>query len=190
MSNHLSYLDIPALGSIIKGSFVAKQEVEGWALFGFLSKLQQTAFISRKGADARNVKGNLQTMLDDQKDLIIFPEGTSTDGQAVRLFKSSLFALALAETSHDLYVQPVTIRLKSTNNKPITTQYDRDLYAWHIDMDMELDTHLWRFAKTGGAQIDIIFHTPLAAKTYDNRKKLAQNCHDAVSHGLLKGEMA
>ncbi len=104
MSNHVSYLDIPVLGSIIKSSFVAKSEVSGWAVFGFLSTLQQTAFIKRKRTAITREAGALQQRIEGGESLIIFPEGTSTDGLSVDPFKSSLFSLSLLESAPDIMI--------------------------------------------------------------------------------------
>lgn len=195
MSNHISYLDIPALGGILTASFVAKREVEGWALFGFLSKLQQTAFIQRDRGAAKTVQAMLDKMLDDGKNLILFPEGTSTDGKDVRPFKSSLFSLVLNSEVPELAVQPVTIKLLSANGQAVTldsVQALRDIYSWHVEMDesIELHHHLWAFAKSRGAEIEVIFHEPLWAKDFDDRKIMAKACHDQVKGGLLLDPVA
>lgn len=184
VSNHLSYLDISAIGSFLKASFVAKADVANWPVFGFLSKLQQTAFISRSRKDARKEKNALENMMAEGKSLIIFPEGTSTDGKSVRPFKSSLFSIALGSDNSDLMVQPFTISMSSVNGKAIETQEDRDTYAWHIEMDTEMHDHLWGFAKSKGCVLTLTFHEPVAAKDYDDRKEMAQICHEKVLGGL------
>ena len=184
VSNHISYLDIPAIGGLLKASFVAKKDVESWPVFGFLSKLQQTAFISRSREDAKKEKGALDQMLADGKSLILFPEGTSTDGRAVLPFKSSLFSIALREGAQNLFIQPFTVSMLSVNGKPPQTQAERDIYAWHINMDTPLPAHLWRFAKSRGAVIALHFHLPIQAKDYKDRKVLANLCHEHVSKGL------
>ena len=58
VSNHISYLDIPVIGSILRASFVAKEELEHWPVFGYFSKMQQTAFISRNRVDAAKEKNS------------------------------------------------------------------------------------------------------------------------------------
>jgi len=184
MSNHLSYLDIIVIGSILRASFVAKKEVASWPVFGLLCRLQQTAFISRDKNDAAKEKNALGNMLARGKSLIIFPEGTSTDGREVRPFKSSLFSLALNENYPDMYVQPVTVVLESVNGRAVQGQQDRDLYAWHVDMTMEMPEHLWRFAKSRGAGVVVKFHEPLKASEFQDRKILAKRCHERVSRGL------
>ncbi|MCB9982127.1 MAG: 1-acyl-sn-glycerol-3-phosphate acyltransferase [Rhodospirillales bacterium] len=185
-SNHISYLDIPALASVIRyGSFVAKKDVAGWPVFGFLSKLQQTAFISRSRGDARKEAGALDTMLREGKNLIIFPEGTSTDGQSVVPFKSSLFSIAVQDGVKDmLVIQPVSIQVLSSDGRVPQTQDDRDIYAWHLNMDTELPAHLWGFAQTEGSVLRITFHDVLNVKDFSDRKTLAKACYDTVSKGL------
>lgn len=186
ISNHLSYLDIPAIGSIFRASFVAKKDVESWPVFGFLSKLQQTAFISRNPSDARKEKYALDAMLDAGKSLIIFPEGTSTDGRSVIPFKSSLFAIAYKENLKNIRVQPITLSMQSVDGRPVKTQDDRDLYSWHLNMDTPLHEHLWRFAKSSGAVISLVFHPPLTPESAGDRKKMAQACYDAIVASLEK----
>ena len=184
VSNHISYLDIPAVGSILRASFVAKKDVASWPVFGFLSKLQQTAFISRSREDAKKEKYALDTMLMDGKNLIIFPEGTSTDGREVLPFKSSLFSIAYREGLDDIRIQPFTIRMARVDNKDVTTQDIRDIYSWHLNMDTPLEKHLWTFAKSKGATIKVIFHPEIKASDFSDRKTLAKTSHNAVSNGL------
>ena len=185
LSNHLSYLDIPVIGSLLTASFVAKADVASWPLFGFLSKLQQTAFISRARQDAKKETNSLTNMIGKEgKSIIVFPEGTSTDGKTVRSFKSSLFSIATEANNENLRVQPFTISMISTNKKRVETQEDRDLYAWHLEMDTELHYHLWSFAKSKGARITLTFHPPILARDYQNRKELSKICHENVLGGL------
>lgn len=187
VGNHLSYLDISAIATqICYASFVAKADVSGWPVFGYLSKLQQTIFISRSRADAKKESNALEDNLDQGKSLIIFPEGTSTDGLAVMPFKSSLFALLLKDKYKNLLIQPFTLELLSVGGKVPNNKETRNTYAWPFDDDTPLGAHLWRFAKSGGAEILIRFHAPIAAGAYSDRKELAKTCQDAVSKGLEK----
>lgn len=185
MSNHLSYLDIPAISSVIKNaSFVAKSEVGTWPLAGFLSSLQQTAYIQRKRSKIMKEKESLQERIDNGDSLIIFPEGTSSSGFEVLPFKSSLFMLALGENNEDLYIQPVTIRVLDVDGNKPQNKDEQDVYAWPLDVDIDLHHHLWRFGKTSGATLELTFQEPIKASNYDNRKVLAKDCHESVSKGL------
>lgn len=180
VSNHISYLDIPAIGSHLIASFIAKADVSGWPLFGYLSTLQQTAFISRSKKDAQHAKNALEQYIKDGKSLILFPEGTSTDGTDVRPFKSSLFSLALGHTKNgkDFWVQPFAVVLTDTNGQPVEQNGNRDIYAWYGDMD--LAPHLWELAKTNGATIELRFYEPINTANYDDRKKLCKDSYEAV----------
>ena len=185
LSNHLSYLDIPVIGRFLTASFVAKADVRTWPVFGFLSTLQQTAFISRARQNAKQETRSLAHMIGEQgHNIIVFPEGTSTDGKSVRPFKSSLFSVAIEAQNPDLRVQPFTISMITTNKNPIETQSDRDLYAWHIAMDTPLPKHLWAFAKSKGAEITLTFHAPILARDYHDRKLLSKICYEKVLGGL------
>lgn len=183
VSNHLSYLDISVLGNVLRASFVAKSDVSSWPVFGFLSNLQQTGFISRSRQDVQKGKETLDVMLNDGKSLIIFPEGTSTDGRETLPFKSSLFAVMMKDENKSIKIQPITLTMKLVDKKEVTTQEDRDLYAWHINMDTPLAEHLWLFAKSSGAHMSITFHEPVDVNEYSDRKVLAKACHKAVSNG-------
>ena len=184
MSNHLSYLDIPLLGSILPASFVAKSEVEKWPVFGFLSKLQQTEFIERRRTAIADEAKKISEKIASGRSLIIFPEGTSTSGYDVKPFKSSLFTLALGPGNDDIYIQPVTISLLKVDGREPASKDERDHYAWPLDLDMELPGHLFRFAKTSGADLRVTFHPPVRARDFSDRKTLAKTCHDSVSKGL------
>ncbi len=179
VSNHLSYLDIPVLGSLMGCCFVAKKDVAGWPLFGLLAKLQRTVFISRVATDAQEGQRALEDRLKEGLPLVLFPEGTSSNGHDVLPFKSSLFASFL---NQNIKIQPITISLDLVDRHDIQTPADRDLYAWYGDM--KLEPHLWAFAKSRGAALTVRFHEPLAPALFEERKSLALACHQSVASGL------
>ena len=186
MSNHLSYLDIPVIGSVIKDSFVSKADVAKWPVFGFLAGLRQTAYVVRGARNPKLASQGVETRLRKGDNLVIFPEGTSTDGRDVLDFKTGVFSRAIDAGGDGLMIQPVSIHVIASDKRPIVTQDDRDLYAWHRDMDddFELTDHLWRFGKSRGAEIRLVFHDPINVAEYDDRKTLAKATHKAVSNGL------
>lgn len=194
ISNHVSYFDIPVLGSLLRASFVAKNDIRSWPVYGFLGSLQQTAYISRAREDVAKETHSLQIMLDDEdKNLIVFPEGTSSDGSSVLPFKSSLFALPLAsQDKENLLIQPITIRIEAVNGKSLTSHANaenqalRDCYTWYGDM--ELIPHLPNFFKLSGAEVTLVFHDPIAVSAYHDRKALAKECHNIVENGLTKDQ--
>ena len=95
VSNHISWLDIPVLGALAPVSFVAKSEVSSWPFISWLAKLQSTLFVNRDqrlsaGATTREIMARLR----DGDHIVIFAEGTSSDGNSVLPFKTTLFAAA------------------------------------------------------------------------------------------------
>ncbi len=96
VANHLSYVDVVALWCATEGSFVAKSEVASWPLVGALGRIAQTLFIDRSSRrDVVRVIGEMERTLARGESVILFGEGTSTRGDRVLPFKSSLFEAAL-----------------------------------------------------------------------------------------------
>jgi 1-acyl-sn-glycerol-3-phosphate acyltransferase len=180
--NHMSYLDITVLGSVLIGSFVAKAEVAGWPLFGLLAKLQRTVFIDRKRGSTAQQRDGISERLAAGDDLILFPEGTSSDGIHVLPFKSALFSVADREIDgRPLTVQPVSLAYTKLDGLPIG-RARIPFFAWYGDMD--LAGHLWRVAGLGRTTIELTFHPPVSLAQLGSRKALAAHCHAAVASGV------
>ncbi len=188
VGNHLSYIDIPLLGSILDATFIAKEDVKKWPILGVLARLAKTVFISRTPEKASSVVKEIYDKINQNRSLILFPEGTSTQGSFVLPFKSSLFEIFLSHKVHKpLYIQPFTIIPIQTNQTEVTKLSQLDYYAWYGDM--KLEPHLWQLAKSKGAKVRIVFHKPYQALDFDNRKKLAAACYRDVSTGLQENLM-
>ena len=180
-ANHSSYLDIPVLGAVAPGGvFVAKSEVAEWPLFGFLARL---SFISRNGSDAVQQRELLAARMNKGASLILFPEGTSTDGSHVKRFKSALFA-ALEDVTRDARVQPVSIVYARHKNGEVLGQRQRENYTWFGDMT--LAPHLLNVFGITGCEVEVVFHEPLMACDFTDRKHLAAACEHIVSNGLME----
>ncbi|MEM9380141.1 MAG: lysophospholipid acyltransferase family protein, partial [Planctomycetota bacterium] len=90
--NHLSYVDIPVLLARLDARFLAKSEIASWPVLGLLARSTGTLFIDRsRKRDLTRVMPAIERVLGRGPGVIIFPEGTSTDGSAVQPFKPSLF---------------------------------------------------------------------------------------------------
>ena len=162
--NHTSYLDISALGAVVPGSFVAKAEVRSWPMFGFLAILQRTVFVERRASRTAHHRDNMAARLESGDNLILFPEGTSNDGNRVLPFKSAFFGIAEKPVrGKPLTVQPVSIAYTRLNGIPMGRPY-RPFYAWYGDM--ELASHLWTVAGLGNATIAIQFHPPVTIEQF------------------------
>lgn len=178
VSNHLSYFDIIILGSLIPGRFIAKSEVAKWPILGLLAKATRTIFIKRQKNSSRLQKKLIKQELENLENLILFPEGTSTDGRKVLPFKSSLFeAPKLANST----VQPITIRYTHLNGIPITYR-DRPFFSWYGDM--EFVPHLITALSLGVLKVEVKFHAPIGANQFADRKKLAAYCHKKVANNM------
>lgn len=175
VGNHLSYIDIPVLGGNMHATFIAKEEVKSWPIFGILGSLSKTVYIKRDRNAADQAIQNIEKSLNEHRSLILFPEGTSTNGTEILPFKSSLFELFLNENLKEkLTIQPFTLTIDPPQNN--------DLYAWYGDMEMA--PHLWQLAKSKGVRLTLIFHPPRKAKNYTDRKVFAKDCHGDTLKGL------
>lgn len=185
VSNHSSYLDIVVLGSVITGSFVAKSEVAGWPFFGVLAKLQRTVFVERKArGGVERQRDDLRARLAAGDNLILFPEGTSSDGNRTLPFKTALFAVAAMRIGErPLTVQPVSVTATRLDGIPMGLAH-RPLYAWYGDMD--LAPHLWQAFRCGRVTVEVEFHPPATIEGFSSRKALADHCWHAVAGGVAR----
>lgn len=183
VGNHLSYLDIPLLGSFLNATFISKDDVQGWPIFGFLATMAKTIFISRDPSKAQKVLTDMQNALDTGKSLIVFPEGTSGSGKEILPFKSSLFNIFLQDQiKKRLVIQTFTTNITKVDGRAVSNDKDRDLYAWYGDMD--LTPHIWALAKTKGVEMSVTFHPARSLENYTNRKVLSADCYKDVADGL------
>ncbi len=178
VANHVSWIDIVAMSAAAPVSFIAKQEVGGWPLFGQMARLQRTVFVNR---NSRHRTGHSRSAISDrlkQGDmLVLFPEGTSHDGVTVLPFKSSLFG---AVEPSEVSVIPVTIAYKGHRGLPMTRR-QRPFFAWYGDMEMP--PHLWEALTSGPIEIVITIHAPLAET---DRKTMARAAHRIIQTTLAE----
>ena len=179
--NHISYADITVLGALIPGSFIAKTEVARWPLFGWLAKLQRSVFIDREVRSMTVQRDAIAERLAAREALILFPEGTSGDGNRVLPFKSALFAVADCGAGDRVTVQPVSIAYTRIDGMPIGRRY-RPLVAWYGAMAMA--PHLWRMLGFAALEVVVEFHAPTCAAECGSRKALASYCHQRIAGGL------
>jgi lyso-ornithine lipid O-acyltransferase len=180
-ANHISYLDITVFGSLIAGSFIAKTEVASWPLFGWLARLQRSVFINRQVRSAAEHCDTIAARLAANEALILFPEGTSGDGNRVLPFKSALFSVANHRAAGPVTVQPVSIAYTRLDGMPIGRRL-RPLFAWYGSM--ALAPHLWKVLGLGTVEVVVQFHPPTTLAECGSRKALARYCEELVAGGL------
>lgn len=190
-ANHTGWLDIPVLSALLPVSFVAKSEIDRWPFFGTLARLQRTIFVRRgERAKALEDRDNIRQRLLDGDALVIFPEGTSSDGNRVLSFKSALLSAAELPLGEDAEhrafhapVQPVSIALTRLHGMPMGRE-NRPFFAWYGDM--ELVPHLWEAFETGPIQVVVEFHPLLTIDAAGGRKQLAASAEIAVRAGVVR----
>ncbi len=166
VSNHISYIDIPVLGSLVPINFVAKEEVKNWALIGILAKIGSTIFVKRSKDQLLKEKNSIQKVIDNGGKVILFPEGTTSDGTRVLNFKSSLFS---SVENKDYCIQPVVINYKKINGLPIN-RWLKPMIAWYGDM--EFKPHLIKMICLGSIIVKVNFLKPVNARQFKNRKSM------------------
>lgn len=179
--NHVSYVDIVILGALIEGCFIAKSEVRSWPGIGLLARLARTVFVDRRPTSTGKQSSLITERLAEREPLILFPEGTSSDGNRVLPFKSALFTVAAAEVNGaPVTVQPVSITYTRNGGLPMGVA-ERPFYAWYGDMD--LVTHLWALMCRGGFQVEVDYLPITTLAEHGNRKALSRHCETTVRLG-------
>jgi len=179
VANHVSFIDIEVLGAVIDGCFISKAEVARWPFFGWLAKLQRTVFVDRRVRSTADQRDAIRERLDQADNLILFPEGTTGDGNRVLPFKSALFSVAEYRGAHGpLLVQPVSIAYVRLDGIPLGRFY-RPFFAWYGDM--EFAPHLWTMLGLGTVAVEVKFHPTVTLREFGSRKALAEHCYREVA---------
>ena len=157
-ANHVSWLDISVIGSIMPLSYIAKSEVAGWPIFGILAKLQRTVFVDRaRRAKTGEAAGEIAERMKTGDVMVLFAEGTSSNGTHVLPFKSSLVggaAKAIEAAKGRATIQPLAINYTHLDGLPIGRFYKTQV-AWYGDMEMA--SHLWWVLRHGVIDVHVAF---------------------------------
>jgi lyso-ornithine lipid O-acyltransferase len=183
VSNHSSWLDIPVLGGTLKACFVSKDEVVSWPLIGLIARLGRTVYVRRRRASTARERDTMRARLAGGDSLILFPEGTTSDGSRVMPFRSAFLSIAsepVTPAGLPPIVQPVSVVYDRLGGLP-TGRTSRPVFAWYGDMD--IGSHFWRLAQNRGLRVTVLLHTPLDPAQYADRKRLSQATWSAVAAG-------
>jgi 1-acyl-sn-glycerol-3-phosphate acyltransferase len=198
VSNHTSWLDIPVLSAVAPVSFVAKKEVGTWAGVSALARLQRTVFVDRERRAAVGSTANeINERLTVGDSIVLFAEGTSSDGNRVLPFRTALFAAAkptaateprAAEigatgTLNDAVVQTISIAYTRLHGVPLG-RADRPLIGWYGDMD--LPPHAWQLLKAGPIDTRIVIGPPVPLDDFADRKVLARHSEEEVRANVVR----
>jgi 1-acyl-sn-glycerol-3-phosphate acyltransferase len=187
VANHVSWLDICVITAITPVVFVAKREVSTWPIFGLLARLQRSVFIDRTRRTA-TVAANraIGERLADGDRVVLFAEGTSSDGNRVLPFRSSLIAaveMAAGRTAPgDIAIQPAAIAYTAGNGVPLGRRH-RPRVAWYGDLD--LLPHLAAIIRRGAIDVTISAGEPINADAVVDRKATARDLEAQVRHLMV-----
>jgi 1-acyl-sn-glycerol-3-phosphate acyltransferase len=172
VSNHVSWTDIPLLGMLLPLSFLSKAEVRHWPVAGWLAEKAGTLFIRRGGGDSQRLREQISAQLGDARPLLIFPEGTTTDGRQLRTFHGRLLAGAIDQ---GVAVQPVAIEYLRNG--------EADLVAPFIGDD-DLVSHLMRLFAEPRGEVCIHLLQPISSVDKE-RAALAFQAQQAIQMALF-----
>lgn len=185
-SNHCSWLDITVIGSLTPLCFIAKSEVAGWPIFGLFAKLQRTVFVDRRRrSETGKVANEIAYRLSEGDAMVLFAEGTSSNGNEVLPFRTALIGAAQqlvssqenGPSSDTVWLQPLSIAYTRLQGLPIGRHY-RHVAAWYGDMD--LIPHLWQVLREGALDVTVCWGEPVAATGETDRKLLTRQLENAV----------
>lgn len=183
VSNHISYLDVFVLGDI-RAYYIAKSEVANWPILGPLARFQNTLFFERKAGRAQQQLSVLKEHLQSGQSLILFPEGTSTDGAHVEPFKSTLFEAARSQNHEKpVAIQPITVVYTHQAGVKMN-QAMRDNYAWYAKMPFA--PHFFNLFSLKKVAVKVHFHPVTYLEQFASRKDCAEYCFHAVSDKMIE----
>lgn len=173
-ANHVSWLDIHLIHSLLPARFISKAEVRHWPVFGRFAEAAGTVFLVReKKADAMRVNQLMAEHLREGDCLALFPEGTTSDGRGLLPFFPSLFQPAVEAGAS---VWPVCIRYLHGDGSPCLEA------AYHGEIS--LLTSFRKILKLGEIRAEVSFLPPIGAAGL-SRRELARKTEAAVRSVLL-----
>jgi lyso-ornithine lipid O-acyltransferase len=190
LSNHVSWLDITSLGTLMPLSFVAKSEIIDWPLFGLMAKLQRSIFIDRNRRSSTKENSEvIAARLEEGDPIVLFAESTTSDGNRILPFRSALVGAARAAVVSDsptteVYIQPVSLSYAGADGLP-TGRMGRARIGWYGDMDMV--PHLKGILRGGALDVTISFGDVMVDNGAAHRKTLTKEAENAVRLMLAEG---
>lgn len=175
-ANHASWKDILVLGSVADVVYIAKSDVRDWPVFGILARLQATIFVEREQRQKTGEQVNeIAERLTAGEIVVLFPEGTTSDGNRLLEVKSSLFGAAASAVPHApdgiVHVQPVSIAYTGLHGMAMG-RYHRPIAAW--PGDIELLPHLMGILRAGAVDVDVDFGERVDYERTSNRKEVSR----------------
>lgn len=183
VANHVSWLDIPVIGASIPAVFVAKREIAGWPVIGLGAKLLRTVFVDRaRRQQTGDATADIASRLAEGDSVVLFAEGTSSDGNRVLPFRSALVGAAnevldQLGPAEQVIVQPLSICYTGLQGLPMGRQH-RPVVAWYGDLDFV--PHLKEYIQRGAVDAVVTFGEPIVYGARADRKELARSLENTV----------
>jgi 1-acyl-sn-glycerol-3-phosphate acyltransferase len=177
VSNHVSWVDIVVIGSILPVAFVAKREVASWPLVGITARMQRTVFVDRaRRHQASDAVAEILRRLNEGVSVVLFAEGTSSDGNRVLPFRSALLG-AVEEAAGGFATQPMSICYTGQHGIPMGRQH-RPLVAWYGDLDFM--PHIKAFIARGAVDAIVHYGNPVESEAQVDRKAMSKRLEQSV----------
>lgn len=187
VSNHVSWTDIVAIGSVADVTFVAKREVGEWPLVGMMANLQRTIYVDRtRRSDAGRTAEAMGQHMAGGNAVLLFAEGQSDIGTHVLPFRSALIGAAqhamIEAGAKDVLIQPLTIAYTKLQGLPVSRN-ERSLIAWIKSKSVKQNVR----DILGGPVKDVVvaFGTPMPLNEGDNRKAVSKAAENQVRAMLV-----
>jgi len=175
VSNHISWVDIVIFGSLLRPAFVSKAEVAKWPVVGPIARATGTVFLPRGAFKTSETSDTLAASLKHGRNVVLFPEATTSDAAIPHRFHARMFAAAL---DHSYPVQPIALRYLPENK----TDVGNHPWAPWID-DAGLGGHLKKLLRLKELRVAVIF-CPVISPDGHDRRGLAQASHSAITTAL------
>lgn len=187
VSNHISWTDIVAIGSVADVTFVAKREVGDWFFVGMMARLQRTIFVDRtRRSDAGRTAQEMGRHMAGGNAVLLFAEGQSDIGTHVLPFRSALVGAAqhamIEAGAKDVLIQPLTVAYTRLQGLPVSRN-ERSLIAWIKSKSVKQNI---REILSGPVKdVTVAFGTPLPLREEDNRKQVTKAAEAQVRATLV-----
>jgi 1-acyl-sn-glycerol-3-phosphate acyltransferase len=187
VSNHISWTDIIAIGSVADVTFVAKSEVRDWFFVGFMASLQRTIYVDRnKRTDAKRTSEEIGRHMAEGNAVLLFAEGQSDIGTHVLPFRSALIGAAqhamIEAGAKDVMIQPLTIAYTRMQGLPVS-RTERSLIAWI--KSKSVGQNIREILGGGTKEVTVAFGVPRPLTEKDDRKEVARAAEGDVRRMLV-----
>jgi 1-acyl-sn-glycerol-3-phosphate acyltransferase len=183
VANHLSYVDILVLAAVRPAVFITSVELRNTFPLGMLAWFGGSIFVERRSpAGLKKEIRDIARTLQDGSSVVLFPEGTTSDGETVRPFRNSLFTAAITTGTP---VLPVCLRYRRINGRRVTRRNQDAVYYYGETTFLE---HAPRLLAVRSIHVECRVLDPVATHAHESRKELAARCRDIIAAAYHQGK--